>query len=174
MNARTAIRPLRPADIAAVTALYARHVLTGTGSFEIVPPDESEMRRRAAAVRDRGLPYYVAEAEGALAGFAYAVPYRPRPAYARTMESSVYVAPERARMGIGRGLMESVIASCRALGGHRLIAVIGGSDNHASIALHEALGFRHAGTFSQAGFKFGRYVDTVLYELALDQMPDVR
>ncbi|MFW6027276.1 MAG: N-acetyltransferase family protein [bacterium] len=168
MSAAATIRPLQPADIAAITAIYGHYVRTSTASFETVPPGEEEMRRRAADVLDRGLPYLVAESGGRVAGFACAVPYRPRAAYARTLESSVYVVPDAAGRGIGRALMERLIAECRALGGHRLIAVVGGADNAASLALHDGLGFRRAGIFREAGFKFGRPVDTVLFELALD------
>lgn len=168
MNEPPVIRTLQLADIAPITAIYGHYVSTSTASFETVPPGEEEMKRRAAAALDRGLPYLVAEAGGRVAGFAYAVPYRPRAAYARTLESSVYVAQDTAGRGIGRLLMENLIAECRALGAHRLIAVVGGSDNAPSIALHEKLGFLRAGAFSEAGFKFGRYVDTVLFELALD------
>ncbi|MFP4002701.1 MAG: N-acetyltransferase family protein, partial [Alphaproteobacteria bacterium] len=153
MSGPADIRPVQPADIPAITAIYSHYVRTSTASFETVPPGESEMRRRAAEGLDRGLPYLVAEAGGQVAGFAYAVPYRPRAAYVRTLESSVYVAHDAAGRGIGRALMDALIAECRALGAHRLIAVVGGSDNAPSIALHEKLGFRHAGTFTQAGFK---------------------
>ncbi len=168
MSETARIRSLQTADIAAITAIYGHYVRSSTATFETVPPGKEEMLRRASDVLDRGLPYLVAEFRGGVAGFAYAVPYRPRAAYARTMESSVYVAHDSAGRGIGRALMEALIDICRALGGHRLIAVVGGSDNAPSLALHEKLGFRRVGTFNEAGFKFGRYVDTVLFELTLD------
>lgn len=168
MNAQAVIRTIQLADIPAVTAIYAHYVNNSTATFEITPPGEDEMWRRAVAVLDKGLPFLVAERDGHVAGFAYAVPYRPRPAYARTAESSVYVAFDAMGQGTGRALMDALIADCRSSGYHRLIAVIGGSGNAASTALHQALGFRHVGTFSEAGFKFGHYVDTLLYELALD------
>jgi len=168
MTSEPVIRPLQQTDIAAVTAIYVHYVSTTTATFEIEPPDADEMWRRAGAVLERGLPYLVAEAGNAVRGYAYAAPHRPRPGYAGTVESSVYVAPDFARKGIGRMLMERVIYQCRRSGFHRMLAGVGGSDNAASLGLHRALGFRYVGTFNEVGFKFGRYVNTHFFEFELE------
>lgn len=172
MTLALTIRPSRDEDIPAITALYRHHVLTGTASFEEIPPDEAEMARRRAEILGRGLPYLVAEAEGALAGYAYAGFYRARSAYRFTLENSVYVDAGQARRGVGRALMMPLIDACEAAGYRRMIAVIGGSDNHGSIGLHSACGFRPAGVLPASGFKFGRWIDSVLMERPLGDGSD--
>lgn len=154
-------------DLPAIRAIYAEHVLTGLASFEEEPPDLAEMRARFEAVQARRDPYLAAEIDGALAGYAYAGPYRPRPAYRYVREGSLYVAPGQARRGVGRALLGALIEACEARGYRRLIAVIGDSANRASIGLHEALGFRRVGLLPSVGFKFGRWVDSVLLERPL-------
>jgi len=161
------IRPAEPHDIAAITAIYAEAVRHGTASFEIEPPDEAEMARRYEALRAGGHPYLVAELGGEVAGYAYAGPYRARPGYRWTVEDSIYVAPEMQRRGIGRALLERLIVEARARGFRQMIAVIGDSAQAPSIALHEAFGFRHVGRFEAVGFKFGRWLDSVLMQLPL-------
>src|SRR5579885_2960052 len=106
------IRPAAPSDIAAITAIYAHSVRTGTASFELEPPRETEMARRMQALIDGGYPYIVAELDGAIAGYAYAGPYRPRPAYRYTVEDSIYVAPTAHRRGIGRILLDRLVTEC--------------------------------------------------------------
>ena len=172
MNQAPLVRPALEADLAAVAAIYREHVLNGSASFEIEPPDLAEMARRRAAILDAGLPYLVAEVEGAVAGYAYAGPYRPRPAYRFTVEDSVYLAPGMQGRGLGRALLGSLIALCREAGKRQMIAIIGDSANRASIGLHAALGFRHVGTLTDVGFKHGRWLDSVIMQLAL--APDVR
>jgi L-amino acid N-acyltransferase YncA len=125
------------------------------------------MVRRRAGILSRGLPYLVAELDGAVAGYAYAAPYRPRPAYRFTVEDSVYIHPDHARKGLGRLLMVEVIAACTAAGCRQMLAVIGDSDNASSIGLHRALGFQHVGVLRNVGFKFERWVDTVLMQKTL-------
>ncbi|RUQ63305.1 N-acetyltransferase family protein [Azospirillum doebereinerae] len=161
------VRPSRDADITAITALYAHHVQTGTASFEEIPPSEAEMAERRAAILTRGLPYLVAESGGTLAGYAYAGPYRTRSAYRFALENSVYVDAGMARRGVGRALMIPLLEICEAAGYRRMVAVIGGSDNHGSIGLHAACGFRSAGVLPGMGFKFGRWIDSVLMERPL-------
>ena len=161
------IRPSGDADIPAIAALYAQHVLTGTASFEEVPPDINEMARRRADILALGLPYLVAEIGGRLAGYAYAGLYRTRSAYRFTLENSVYVDAGMARRGVGRALMSPLIDACEAAGYRRMIAVIGDSANHGSIGLHGACGFRHVGVLPGVGFKFGRWIDGVLMERPL-------
>jgi L-amino acid N-acyltransferase YncA len=162
-----AIRAAVPADIGAITRIYAHAVRFGTASFEIEPPDEAEMARRQRALIDGGFPYLVAEADGAVAGYAYAGPYRPRPAYRFSVENSVYVAPEAHRRGVGRALLDRLIAEAAARGFRQMIAVIGDSDQAASIALHRAAGFRLVGTIAAVGFKHGRWLDSVLMQREL-------
>ncbi len=162
------IRPASSADIPAITGIYAEAVTHGTASFELEPPGEAEMARRMRELMDNGFPYLAAELGGALAGYAYAGPYRARPAYRLTVEDSVYVAPQTHRRGVGRALLATLIAHSEA-GGHRqMIAVIGDSTRQdASIGLHAALGFRHVGILQDVGFKHGRWLDSVLMQRAL-------
>jgi phosphinothricin acetyltransferase len=163
----TSIRPATPADIPAITRIYAHAVRHGTASFELEPPDEAEMMRRMRALFDGGYPYLVAEAEGAVAGYAYAGPYRTRPAYRFSVENSVYVAPEAHRRGIGRLLLDALISECEARGYRLMIAVIGDSAQTASIELHRAAGFKLVGAFEGVGYKFDRWLDTVLMQRPL-------
>ena len=163
------IRSVRPADIAAITRIYADAVRHGTASFELDPPDVNEMTRRLEVLNAGGFPYLVAEAESALLGYAYAGPYRARPAYRFTVEDSVYIAHDAQRRGLGRLLLDRLIVESEAGGYRQMIAVIGDSANHGSIALHAAHGFRMVGTFEAVGWKFGRWLDTVLMQRPLGQ-----
>jgi L-amino acid N-acyltransferase YncA len=163
-----AIRPATPADIPAITRIYAHGVEHGTSSFELSPPDEAEMARRMIELMGKGFPYLAAEFDGALAGYAYAGLYRPRPAYRFTLEDSVYVAPDRQGRGVGRTLLLALIDAAQARGFRQMIAVIGDSPNQAgSIHLHEAAGFRHVGILQDVGFKHDRWRDTLLMQRAL-------
>ena len=161
------IRPAEPTDIPAITAIYAAAVRCGTASFEVDPPDEAEMRRRYDALRVSRHPYLVAELERTIVGFAYAGPYRARPAYRFAVENSVYIAPGWQRRGFGLALLERLIVEAQTDGFRQMIAVIGDSANAASIDLHRAAGFRMVGTFDNVGFKFGRWLDTVLMQRPL-------
>jgi L-amino acid N-acyltransferase YncA len=134
-------------------------VLHGTASFELEPPDEGEMGRRQRALMDGDFPYLVAELDGVIAGYAYAGPYRLRPAYRFSVEDSVYVAAEMHGCGVGRALLDRLIAASEQRGFRQMIAVIGDSAQVASIALHRATGFRQVGTLQSVGFKFERWVD---------------
>ncbi len=167
MTASRVVRPATAADLVTVAAIYGHHVLHGTASFEIEPPDCAEIARRHDAIVAAGLPYLVVEEGGAIAGFAYAGPYRARPAYGHTVEDSVYLAPGREGRGLGRALLGEIVAQCRAGGRREIVAVIGDSANHASIGLHRTLGFRMVGTLSDVGFKHGRWLDSVLMQLSL-------
>ena len=161
------IRPATTADIPAITCIYAHAVERGTSSFELEPPSETEMVRRMTELLDNGYPYLAAELDGELAGYAYAGPYRARPAYRFTVENSVYIAPYTHRRGIGRALLKALIEAAEAGGFRQMIAVIGDSNQTGSIALHAALGFHHAGTLANVGFKHGRWLDSVLMQRAL-------
>jgi len=162
------IRPAKTADIPAITRIYAHAVEHGTASFELTPPDETEMARRMRDLMGKGFPYLVAEIDGVLAGYAYAGPFRSRPAYRLTVENSVYIAPDTHRRGIGRALLAALIEAAQANGFRQMIAVIGDSTKQAaSIGLHAALGFRHVGILADVGFKHGRWLDSVLMQRAL-------
>ncbi len=162
------IRPAEARDLSVITAIYADAVLNGTATFEIDPPDLDEMKRRLAALEAGGFPYLVAEQDGAVAGYAYAGTYRTRPAYRFTVEDSIYVAPGAQRRGIGRALIDRLIVEAEARGYRQMIAVIGDSAAQTpSIALHRAAGFQLIGTHEAVGFKFGRWLDSVLMQRPL-------
>jgi len=158
------VRAARAADIPEIAAIYEHYVRTALSTFETDPPDVAEMTCRFQHVLERGLPYLAAEVDGCVAGYAYAGPYRLRPAYRFTVEDSVYIHHQHARKGLGRLLLAELIAGCEAAGSRQMVAVIGDSANAGSIGLHQALGFRHVGVLRSVGFKAGRWVDTVLMQ----------
>ena len=160
-------RPATAADLAAVHAIYAHHVLHGVASFEEAPPSLGEMRRRFEDVISRGLPYLALELDGEVGAFGYCAPYRARSAYRYALEDSVYVRHDLARRGAGRAVLRALVARCDELGYRQLIAVIGDSANTASIALHAQEGFLRAGTLRSVGFKFGRWLDSVIMQRPL-------
>ena len=161
------IRLAQPRDLAVITAIYDDAVRHGTASFELDPPDQAEMARRYETLRAGGYPYLVAELDGEIRGYAYAGPYRARPAYRWTVEDSVYIAPQAQRRGIGGALLARLVAEAEAGGFRQMLAVIGDSANTGSVELHRAAGFRLVGTFENVGFKFGRWLDTVLMQREL-------
>ena len=161
------IRPAIAADLPAITAIYEHAVRFGTATFEIVPPDLAEMTRRFEALTDDGFPCLVAALEQRVVGYAYAGPYRPRPAYRFTVENSLYLQPSIQRRGIGRQLLQRLIRQSEAGGFRQMIAVIGDSANAGSIGLHSRAGFQMIGTHPNVGFKFGRWLDTVMMQRAL-------
>ena len=161
------LRAATAADVAAITAIYRPAVLRGTASFEVEPPDESEMLHRLMGVVDAGYPYFVAELDGRVVGYAYANAYRTRPGYRFTVEDSVYIAPEAQGKGVGRLLLQALIETSTAKGYRLMVAVIGDSRNYASITLHRNLGFTFCGTIHAVGYKFGRWLDSVIMELPL-------
>ena len=161
------IRPAKISDIPAITRIYAHAVEHGTASFELEPPTEAEMAKRMQALLDGKFPYFIAEIDGKIAGYAYASLYRTRPAYRFTVEDSVYVAPDMHRRGVGKVLLEKLIEVCTAMGFRQMIAVIGDSDQAASIGVHKACGFEPAGNLKNIGWKFGKWLDTPLMQLAL-------
>jgi len=164
-----ALRDSRDGDIPAIAAIYGHWVRHGLASFELDPPEAAEMARRRAAILDGGYPYLVAEdpGSGQVLGYAYAGPYRTRPAYRFAVENSIYVAPDLGRGGIGRALLLGLLGRCEALGFRLVVAVIGDSGNAASIGLHASCGFAHAGLLPAIGWKHGRWVDSVLMTRAL-------
>lgn len=170
------MRPARPEDIPAIHAIYSHHVLKGLASFEEAPPPAEELLRRFREVTQRGLPYLVADFGGAVAGYGYCGAYRTRSAYRYALEDSVYVRPDVQGRGVGSALLAELIRQCEALGYRQLIAVIGDSAHAASIGLHAAHGFLRVGTLRSVGFKFGRWVDSVIMQRPLgpgDAIPPV-
>ena len=163
------IRPTVAADLPAITEIYEHAVCFGTATFELIPPDLAEMTRRFGVLMDGGFPYLVASLEGRVVGYAYAGAYRPRPAYRFTVENSVYLQPSIHRRGIGLQLMQRLIAECERRGYRQMIAVIGDSANAGSIGVHSRTGFEMIGTHPNVGFKFGRWLDTVMMQLALGE-----
>jgi L-amino acid N-acyltransferase YncA len=161
------VRLAAPGDIEAIQAIYAHHVLKGLASFEEEPPSTSELRRRYEAIVAQRLPYLVAEFGGIVAGYAYCSLYRTRSAYRHSLEDSVYVRPDAQGRGIGKTLLGELIRRSEALGYRQMIAVIGDSANAASIGLHQSEGFLRAGTLRSVGFKFGRWVDSVIMQRPL-------
>lgn len=161
------IRPCRDEDVAAVTAIYAHHVLHGTGTFETEPPSEADMAARRADVLGRGLPYLVAEHEGQVLGFAYCNWFKPRPAYRFSAEDSIYVADAARGMGVGRLLLAALSTAAEAAGVRKLLAVIGDSANAGSIGVHRSAGFTDIGVMRSVGWKFGAWRDVVLMEKTL-------
>ena len=161
------LRDATEADLPAVAAIYGHHVLHGLASFEEAPPGVDELRRRFEGVRELGLPYLACAERGQLVGYAYASLFRTRSAYRFTLEDSVYVKPGLARKGIGRLLLGALLERSTALGYRQMVAVIGDSANAASIELHAALGFLRCGLLRSTGYKFGRWVDTVMMQRPL-------
>jgi len=161
------IRPAAAADLPFITEIYEHAVRYGTATFELIPTDLAEMTRRFGVLMDGGFPYLVAALEGRVIGYAYAGAYRPRPAYRFTVENSVYLEPAIHRRGIGLQLLRRLIAESEARGYRQMIAVIGDSANAGSIGVHAICGFQMIGTHPNVGFKFGRWLDTVMMQRAL-------
>jgi L-amino acid N-acyltransferase YncA len=163
------IKAATPADLPAITAIYAHAVRTGTATFELDPPDLAEMTRRYHALIDGGFPYLVAVVEDVVVGYAYAGPYRARPAYRFAVENSVYLDPAAQGKRIGTRLMQELIAESEKRGYRLMVAVIGDSANTASIGVHTRTGFQMVGTFTNVGLKFGRWLDTVMMQRPLGE-----
>jgi len=161
------VREATDDDVARCAEIYGFHVATSTASFEVDPPTADEVARRRATSLELGLPWLVAERDGRVVGFAYAGPWRLRPAYDATVEDTVYVDHEAVGRGVGRMLLSALIERCTAIGKRQMIGVIGGSAITASVALHESLGFHRAGTLESVGWKFGSWLDVVLVQRPL-------
>ena len=161
------VRDASEADLPAIQAIYAHHVLTGVASFEETPPSVDDLRARLASVRSHGLPYMVAEIDGQVAGYCYATPYRPRAAYRNTIEDSIYVSNAYRGRGIGRVLLQALIERCEAGPWRQMVAVIADGGSGGSLSLHQQLGFELTGTLKAVGFKHGRWLDTTLMQRML-------
>jgi phosphinothricin acetyltransferase len=168
------IRPSAAEDVPTITAIYAHHVLHGTASFETEAPSHAEMARRRAGILDRSMPYLVASDGETVLGYAYAGPYRPRAAYADTVENSIYLRPDLVGRGIGRQLLTALVAACEALDLRQMVAVVGDSANLASIRLHQSCGFRMVGVLQSVGWKHGRWLDSVLLQRSLGDGDAIR
>lgn len=164
------LRDATLADVPRLAEIYGHAVLNGTASYELTPPSQAEMRDRFETLAGRGYPYIVAEeGDGSIIGYAYAGPFRMRPAYRWSVEDSIYLAPEAQGQGVGRALLTRLVELCEQKGFRQMIAVIGGSDNSPSIRVHERAGFRTIGIFQGSGFKFGRWLDTVFMQMPLGE-----
>ncbi len=172
------LRDATAQDTGAIAAIYAHHVLNGTGSFELQPPDAAEMSKRLDAVSQQGFPCIVAALDDKITGYAYAGPYRPRPAYRFTVENSIYVHPDYIGSGVGSLMMAALIERCEKLGLRQMVAVIGDSANTGSLKLHRKFGFVETGLLKDVGYKFGRWLDVVLMQRNLgagsSAPPDIR
>ncbi len=163
------IRTATTDDLARITAIYAHHVLHGTGTFETTPPSEVEMASRHADVAAKGLPYLVAEASGQVMGFAYANWFKPRPAYKFSAEDSIYVDPTQVHSGVGAALLSELLTRLEGAGVRQVLAVIGDSGNLGSIKLHTKLGFNQIGVLPSVGWKFGRWLDVVMMQKSIGE-----
>ena len=161
------VRPAAPQDLPAIQSIYAYHVLHGLASFEEEAPPLEEIRRRHEEITGRGLPYLVAEESGEVLGYGYCSLYRTRSAYRYALEDSIYVKHGRQGKGVGKAVLAELIARCTALGYRQIIAVIGDSANAGSIAVHARPGFVRAGNLRSTGYKFGRWVDSILMQRPL-------
>ena len=163
------IRSSIDADLPAITAVYAHHVLTGTGTFEVDPPNVDDMRSRRADVLSKGLPWLVVVEDETVLGYAYCNWFKPRPAYRFSAEDSIYLSPEAAGKGLGRMLLAELMAQAQRAGVRKLIAVIGDSANAGSIAVHKSAGFQDVGVLKSCGWKFDKWLDVVLMDKTLGE-----
>lgn len=165
------LRDATAADLPAITAIYAHHVLHGTGTFEEVPPGEAEMAARMAKVQNAGFAWLVAENEGdgLVLGYGYYAPFRERSAYRFCAEDSIYVREDVRGQGVGKALVQALLDHAQGRGIRQMLAVIGDSENAGSIGLHASLGFRQAGVMRAVGLKFGRWLDVVTMQKSLGE-----
>jgi L-amino acid N-acyltransferase YncA len=163
----TLIRPSLDTDIPAIQAIYAHHVLHGTGTFETEPPTLADMTARRADVLGKSLPYLVIEVSGQVQGFAYANWFKPRPAYRFSVEDSIYMAQGTGGKGLGKLLLTELLAQLERGGIRKAMAVIGDSENHGSVGVHRACGFTTIGIVKSCGWKFGQWRDIVMMEKTL-------
>lgn len=161
------IGPATVEDLTAIGRIYAHHVTTGVATFETSPPDDDQWRARYDDVRGRGLPFLTASIDGRVAGYAYCVPWKARPAYRHTVESSIYLAADATGRGVGGALLDALLAQCAERGVREVIAVVVDADADASLGLHRSRGFVMAGRLTRVGFKHGRWLDTMLLQRTL-------
>ena len=167
MGEEFTVRAAVPSDLEPVAAICAHYVTTTVTTFEAVPPTAADWQRRLDDLARRNLPFLVAEEDGAVCGYAYASPWRPKPAYQYTVEDTVYISPAHTGRGLGRALLGALLTRCEQAGARQVIAVIADTGSDASAELHRRLGFRHAGRLRRVGRKHGRWIDTVLMQREL-------
>lgn len=160
------VRPSTENDVAAMIAIYTHHITRGLGDVDIEPTQADDIKRRRKNMLRRRLPHLAAERDGMIVGYAYAVPFRKRPAYRYAVKHSIYVHPGHVGTGIGRRLLPALIEACASAGYRQMFAYID-ADNVASLSLHEAHGFRRAGLLEGVGFKYGKWSDSVLMQRAI-------
>jgi phosphinothricin acetyltransferase len=166
------IRPCVPDDLAAIARIYGHYVRTSIATFELEPPAVDYWQDRLDEIGGLGLPFHVAAVGGKVVGYAFCSRWRPRPAYRQTVEDSIYLAPDAVGQGIGTALLGAVLTECRAAGMREVIAVISterDSGGGASQALHERHGFRLAGRLVAVGFKYGRWLDTIVMQRSVGE-----
>lgn len=161
------IRAAADDDLPAITRIGGHYVVHSVANFDLQPSPQTAWAHKLAEIVADGLPFLVAEAEGAVVGYSYASPWRVRPGYRYTVEDSVYIAPEALRQGLGRQLLGALIEACESIGKRQMVAVIVVEGGEASVALHRAFGFREVGVLEAVGFKEERWLDTVLMQRAL-------
>jgi L-amino acid N-acyltransferase YncA len=164
-----AVRPSSDLDVPAMLAIYLHHINRGVGDLGAYPMEKLEaedLKRRRKNLRNHRLPHLVAEIGGVVAGYAYVVPFRKRPAYRYTLKHSIYIHPDYLNAGVGRTLLPALIDSCAAAGYRQLIGYID-SANQPSLRLHEACGFVQVGLLPSVGFKYGQWSDSVMMQRAL-------
>lgn len=165
------VRAVSDADLRDVARIFGHYVDASVVTFETVPPALSHWRHLRADLAERGLPFLVCERDGQVAGYAYAGPWRVKPAYRHTVESTVYLAPDHTGQGLGRRLLTELRRECALAGAEQMIAVIADSGDPSSVALHRACGFTEAGRLRNVGRKHGRLLDTLLLQCDLTQRP---
>lgn len=165
------IRAAKHQDLKSIVEIYRYSVEHGTATYELTPPDFAEMERRFDALNSQDYPYLVAEEDGVILGYAYAGPFRPRPAYRWSVEDSIYLSPQAQGKGVGYKLLVRLIEASQELGFRQMVAVIGGT-SEASIALHAKAGFKHSGVMKATGYKHGKWLDTTIMQLALGEGQD--
>jgi L-amino acid N-acyltransferase YncA len=165
--AEFAVRAAVPADLEQVAAIYAHYVMNSVATFEEIPPAVTDWQRRLEDLAGRNLPFLVAESGAVVGGYAYAAPWRAKPAYRHTVEDTVYVSPGHTGLGFGRALLGALLDQCEQAGARQVIAVIADAGSDASMALHRRFGFAQAGRLSGVGHKHGRWIDTVLMQRQL-------
>jgi L-amino acid N-acyltransferase YncA len=161
-----AVRPSTEDDVPAMLAIYAHHIQRGLGEFDVEPLHGDDIKRRRKNMLKRRLPHLVATHGSTVIGYAYAVPFRKRPAYRYAVKNSIYVHPDHLHEGVGRTLLPALIEACAASGYRQMIAYID-AGNAPSLSLHEALGFERMGVLKAVGFKYGRWCDSVLMQRPL-------
>lgn len=163
------IRPIAKADISAITAIYDEQVRYGTASFELTPLTADQMSERVDGLITKGFPYIVIEEDGQLVGYAYAGPYRTRPAYRWVVENSIYVHKDARGKGYGKLLLQALIEESANKGFRQMVAVIGDSKNLGSVNVHKSCGFELIGTLKAMGWKHEQWLDTVYMQRALGE-----